>query len=103
MNNYLSEAGGNSSFSARHNKFSTLSPRIPQFNVSFPKNEFHVILYLERRGINESRSNTVCMSLFVYNADICCWYNLCHLNLQNRSTGVDVCDCKELHFDSSRA
>ena len=37
-------AGGHSSFSALHNKFSTLSPRIPQFNVSFPKNEFHTFV-----------------------------------------------------------
>ena len=97
MNNYLSEAGGNSSFSARHNKFSTLSPRIPQFNVSFPKNEFQTFLYLENPWIIELPSNTVCMFLFVFNADIC------DPDLQNRLTGVDVCDCKKLHFDSSRS
>ena len=96
-------AGGNSSFSARHNKFSTLSPRIPQFNVFFPKNEFQTFLYLESPWITESPSNTVCMFLFVFNADLCCWCNLCHLDLQNRLTGVDVCDCKKLHFDSSRS
>ena len=96
-------AGGNSSFSARHIKFSTLSPRIPQLNVSFPKNEFHTFLYLESPWINESPSNTVCMFLFLFNADVCCWCNLCHLDLQNRLTGVDVCDCKKLHFDSSRS
>ena len=92
--------GGNSSFSARHNK---LSPRIPQFNVSYPKNEFPSFLYMERPWIIEWPSNTVCMFLFVFNADICCWCNLCHPDLQNRLTGVDVCDCKKLHFDSSRS
>ena len=43
-------AGGNTSFSARHNKFSTFSPRIPQFNVSFPKmnsKPFHIWRVLE--------------------------------------------------------
>ena len=72
-------AGGNSSFSTCHNKFSTLSPCIPQFNVSFPKNEFHTFVYLESPWINELPSNTVCMFLSVFNPDICCWCNLCHL------------------------
>ena len=103
MNNYLSEAGGNFSFFARYNKFSTLSLHIPQFNVSFPKNEFHTFVYLESPWINKSPSNTVCMFLFAFNADICCWCNLCHPGLQNRSTGVDVCDCKKLQFDSFRS
>ena len=30
--------------------------------------------------------------MFIFNSDICCWWNLCHLGLQNRSSGVDVCD-----------
>ena len=98
-------AGGNSSFSAHHTKFLTLSLslHIPQFNVSFPENEFHAFVYLESPWINESPSNTVCIFLFVFNADICCWCNLCHPGLQNRPTGVDVCDRKKLHFDSSRS
>ena len=58
-------AGGNSSFSARHNTFLTLSPRIPQFNVCFPKNEFHTFAYLESPWINESPSNTVCIFVFI--------------------------------------
>ena len=91
-------AGGNSSFSARHNKFSTLSPRIPQFNVSFPKNEFQTFLYLGSPWIIEPPSNIVCMFLFVFNTDRCCWYNLCHPYLQNRLTGVDVCDYQEVTF-----
>ena len=62
-----------SRFSARHSKFSTLSPRIPQFKALFSKNEFHVFLYLESPLINESTNNTVCMFLFVFNLDICCW------------------------------
>ena len=57
------------------------------------KNEFH----------NESPSNTVCIFLSVFNADICCWCNLCHLGLQNCATGVDICDHKKLYFDSSRS
>ena len=43
------------------------------------------------------------MFLFVFNADICCWCNLCYPNLQNRSMGVDVCNCKKLYFDSLRS
>ena len=62
-----------SRFSARHSKFSTLSPRIQQFKVFFSKNEFHAFLYLESPLINESTNNTVCMFLFVFNLDICCW------------------------------
>ena len=58
-------AGGNSSFSPRNNKFSTLSPRIPQFNMSFPKNEFHTFVDLARPWINESPSNTVCIFLYL--------------------------------------
>ena len=38
-------ADGNSSFSARHNKFLTLSPRIPKFNVFFSKNKLHTFVY----------------------------------------------------------
>ena len=93
-------AGGNLSFSARNNKFSTLSPRVPQFNMSFPKNEFHTFVYLARPWINESPSNTVCIFLFVFNADLCCWCNLCHLGLQNRPEEVDVCE-RKLHLGSS--
>ena len=74
-------AGGNSSFSARHNKFSTLSPRMPQFSVSFRKNKFHTFVYLESPWINESPSNTVCIFLFTFNVDVGCWYNLCHPGL----------------------
>ena len=95
--------GGSSSLSARHNTFSTLSPHIPQFNVSFLKNEFQTFLYLESPWIIESPSNTVWIFLFIFNADICCWCNLCHPNLQKRFMSVDVCDCKNLHFDSSRS
>ena len=62
-----------SRFSARHSKFSTLSPRIQQFKVFFSKNEFHAFLYLESPLINESTNNTVCMFLFLFNLDICCW------------------------------
>ena len=62
-----------SRFSARHSKFSTLSPRIPQFKALFSKNEFHAFLYLESPLINESTNNTVCMFLFAFNLDICCW------------------------------
>ena len=60
-------AGGNYSFFARHNKFSTLFSCIPQFNVFFLKNEFHTFVYLESPWINESPSNTVCIFLFVFN------------------------------------
>ena len=62
-----------SRFSARHSKFSTLSPRIPQFKALFSKNEFHAFLYLESPLINESTNNIVCMFLFAFNLDICCW------------------------------
>ena len=96
-------ASGNSRFFARHNKFSILSPRIPQLNVSFPKNEFHTFVYLESPWINESPSNTVSIFLFVFNADIRFWCNLCHLGLQNRPTGADACNRKKLHFDSTRS
>ena len=96
-------AGGNSRLSARHNKFSTLSPRIPQFSLSFTKNEFHTFVYLESSRINESSNNTVCIFLFVFNVDICCWWNLCHPGLQNRPTGVDVCDRRKLNFDNSQS
>ena len=44
-------AGGSSRFPTHHNKFSTLSTRIPQFNVSFPKNEFHTFVYLENHHV----------------------------------------------------
>ena len=80
----------NSRFSARHSKFSTLLPHIPQFNVSFPKNGFHTYIYLGSPWINESPSNTVCIFLFVFNVDIRRWWNLCHSGLQNRPTGVEV-------------
>ena len=77
-------------FSARHSKFSTLSPHIPQFNVSFPKNGFHTYICLGSPWINESPSNTFCIFLFVFNVDIRSWWNLCHSVLQNRPTGVEV-------------
>ena len=54
-------AGGHSSFSALHNKFSTLSPRIPQCNVSFPKNEFHTFVIWR---VLEPMSRQVILSVY---------------------------------------
>ena len=93
--------GGVSRFSARHSRFSTLSPRIPQFKVFFPKNELYTFAYLESPWINDSPSNTVYIFLFVFNVDICCWCNLCHLGLKNHPTSVDVCDRRKLYFNNS--
>ena len=54
-------ASGNSSFSARHNKFLTLSSRIPQFNVFFSKNKFHIFVYWR---VLELMSRQVILSVY---------------------------------------
>ena len=51
----------NCRFSARHSKFSTLLPHIPQFNVSFPKNGFHTYIYLGSPWI---KSHQVILSVY---------------------------------------
>ena len=72
---------GNSRFFARHISFNLCLP--VYHNWMCPSQKMNSIpLYIWSPWINESPSNTVSMFLFVFNAGIRFWCNLCHLGFQ---------------------